>query len=95
MYLWPGNQFGPQNQVVVDGPRLLRREPVEIRPGADDCRNVGPIFVYAGNGLHAGLYPPSLPAPRWIAVVDGGTAACTYLLRVQVAQSWARAARSS
>jgi extracellular elastinolytic metalloproteinase len=85
MYLWPGNQFGAQNQVVVDGIGSFDASWSRFGPAPTPAGTAGTL-VYAGTGCNAGLYP-SLPAPPWIAVVDGGTAACTYLLRVQVAQS--------
>ena len=43
MFLWPGNQFGAQNQVVVDGRRLVRRGVVALRCRADRRRHVRPV----------------------------------------------------
>jgi extracellular elastinolytic metalloproteinase len=87
MYLWPGNQFGPQNAVTVNGvtygASYARFSPAATKAGLTGA------FVYAGTGCTAALYPSTLPTGNWIAVVDGGTAAaqCPYLTRVQVAES--------
>jgi extracellular elastinolytic metalloproteinase len=89
MYLWPGNQLGAQNSVIIDGVGTY---------GASWARNTPPVtragipsstFVYAGNGCTAATYPATLPAGSWIAVVDGGTGttACPYLARMQVAEA--------
>ncbi|MBY8876015.1 M36 family metallopeptidase, partial [Micromonospora sp. PLK6-60] len=86
MYLWPGNQFGAQNQVVVDGVGSFDATWSRYSP-APTSAGLSGQFVYAGNGCATSAYPGSLPSGNWIAVVDGGTAACTYLLRTQVAQS--------
>jgi hypothetical protein len=86
MYLWPGNQFGPQNAVVVNG-TTYGASYARFTPGLTRAGLAG-TFVYAGTGCTAGLYPTTLPTGDWIAVVDGGTAAaqCPYLTRVQVAE---------
>jgi extracellular elastinolytic metalloproteinase len=86
MFLWPGNQFGAQNQVVADGVGSFDATWARFGPSPTPAGVAG-TFVYAGTGCNAGLYPAELPTTPWIAVVDGGTAACTYLLRVQTAQS--------
>ena len=87
MYLWPGNQFGSQNQVVVDGVGEFDASWARFSPAPTVAGLPGHQLVYAGTGCNAGLYPATLPTGNWIAVVDGGTAACTYLLRAQVAES--------
>ena len=54
------------------------------------CRNAGlagRTLVYGGTGCSETNYPASRPDSNWIAVVDGGTTACSYLLRVEIAQS--------
>ncbi|HEY6416995.1 MAG TPA: M36 family metallopeptidase, partial [Acidimicrobiales bacterium] len=86
MYLWPGNQFGAQNQVVVDGLGSFDAIWSRFGPPARTT-GVSGTFVYAGTGCTPSLYPADLPQTAWVAVVDGGTAACTYLLRVEVAES--------
>ncbi|PZG19953.1 metalloprotease, partial [Micromonospora craterilacus] len=87
MYLWPGNQFGAQNQVVVDGVGSFDATWSRYSSAPTVAGLPGHQFVYAGNGCAASAYPGSLPSGGWIAVVDGGTTACTYLLRTQVAES--------
>ncbi|HEX6021282.1 MAG TPA: M36 family metallopeptidase [Solirubrobacter sp.] len=87
MYLWPGNQFGPQNAVTVNGTTYgatwARFTPSPTKAGLTGA------FVYGGTGCMANLYAAELPAGDWIAVVDGGTgqAQCPYLTRVEVAQA--------
>ncbi|WP_232510801.1 M36 family metallopeptidase [Micromonospora maris] len=87
MFLWPGNQFGAQNQVVVDGVGSFDATWSRFSPAPSVAGLPGHRFVYAGTGCNTAAYPATLPGGNWIAVVDGGTAACTYLLRTQVAQS--------
>ncbi|MDG4798148.1 M36 family metallopeptidase [Micromonospora sp. WMMD1082] len=87
MYLWPGNQFGAQNQVVLDGVGSFDAGWARYSPAPTNAGLPGRQFVYAGTGCATAAYPDSLPAGGWIAVVDGGTTACTYLLRTQVAES--------
>jgi hypothetical protein len=89
MYLWPGNQFGSQNQVTVDGVGTFNAGWSRFTPAPTVAGLPGSTLVYAGTGCTADLYPAPLPATSWIAVVDGGTAAaqCPYLTRVQVAET--------
>ena len=47
----------------------------------------GKTLIYGGTGCSETNYPASRPDSNWIAVVDGGTTACSYLLRTQIAQS--------
>jgi extracellular elastinolytic metalloproteinase len=85
MFLWPGNQLGPQNQVVVDGVGTFGAGWARFGPPATSAGLHGQTLVYAGTGCDAALYPAGLPA-NWVAVVDGGTDACPYLQRVQTAE---------
>ncbi|WP_233558885.1 M36 family metallopeptidase [Micromonospora radicis] len=87
MYLWPGNQFGAQNQLVVDGVGSFDATWSRFSPAPSVAGLPGHGLVYGGTGCNTATYPQTLPDGNWIAVVDGGTAACTYLLRAQVAQS--------
>ncbi|TCB96880.1 metalloprotease, partial [Micromonospora zingiberis] len=87
MYLWPGNQFGAQNQIVVDGVGSFDATWSRFSPAPSVAGLPGHRFVYGGTGCNTATYPETLPGGNWIAVVDGGTTACTYLLRTQVAQS--------
>src|SRR5688572_25274857 len=86
MYLWPGTQFGMPNQVVAEGVGSFDANWSRFGP-APLTTGVTGTFVYAGTGCTASLYPPNLPQTPWIAVVDGGTTACTYLVRAEVAES--------
>ncbi|MEU6019913.1 M36 family metallopeptidase [Micromonospora sp. NPDC047134] len=87
MFLWPGPQFGAQNQVVVDGVGSFDATWSRFSPAPTVAGLPGHRYVYGGTGCTPATYPATLPSGNWIAVVDGGTAACTYLLRTQVAQS--------
>jgi hypothetical protein len=89
MYLWPGNQFGSQNTVTVDGVGSFGASWARFTPAPTNAGLPGSALVYAGTGCTADLYPTTLPTTSWIAVVDGGTAAaqCPYLTRVQVAET--------
>jgi len=87
MFLWPGTQFGLPNQVVVDGLGSFGAQFARFSPAPTVAGLPGHRVVYASTGCDAGLYPDPLPASDWIAIVDGGTAACSYLQRVQVAEA--------
>ncbi|SBT42957.1 M36 family metallopeptidase [Micromonospora narathiwatensis] len=86
MYLWPGTQFGDPNQVVVDGVGSFNASWSRYST-APTAAGLAGQFVYAGTGCTAAAYPASLPSGNWVSVVDGGTTACTYLQRTQVAES--------
>ena len=87
MYLWPGNQFGAQNQVVVDGLGNFDASWSRFGPSPTNAGLPGHRIVYAGTGCTAAMYPVPLPTSPWMSIVDGGTTACSYLVRVQVAES--------
>jgi extracellular elastinolytic metalloproteinase len=90
MFLWPGNQFGSQNQVVVDAVGSFNASWSRFGPAPTTSGLPGRTLVYAGTGCTAGLYPAPLPPGDWMVIVDGGTTgtgACPYLIRVQVAES--------
>ena len=87
MYLWPGNQFGSQNQVVVDSLGSFDASWSRFGPAPTTAGLPGRTIVYAGTGCTAGLYPAPLPTTDWMVIVDGGTVACSYLTRVQLAES--------
>ena len=87
MYLWPGNQLeGEQNQLTIGatsyGASWARFGPPVPRAGLS-----GKTLIYGNTGCNETDYPVSRPDANWIAVVDGGTTACTYLRRVEIAQS--------
>ncbi len=87
MYLWPGVQFGLPNQVVVDGVGSFGAQFARFSPAPTVAGLPGQRIVYASTGCNAGLYPDPPPASNWAAIVDGGTTACSYLQRVQVAEA--------
>lgn len=87
MYLWPGNQLGAQNQVTVDGGPSFDASWARFTPGATPEGIPNRPFVYANTGCSDADYPASRPDANFIAVVDGGTAACSYLARVEIAQA--------
>ncbi|HLV59106.1 MAG TPA: M36 family metallopeptidase, partial [Natronosporangium sp.] len=84
MFLWPGDQFGPQNQVVVDGVGGLGAGWARFAraPGA---AGVSGEIVDAGDGCTPGAYPDPLPDGDWIALVTTGS--CTNPTKGQVAQA--------
>ncbi|MEV0158325.1 M36 family metallopeptidase, partial [Micromonospora sp. NPDC050686] len=86
MYLWPGTQFGSPNQVVVDGVGSFDASWSRFSTAPTVAGLPGHRLVYAGTGCTAAAYPTP-PATNWVAVVDGGTTACSYLQRVQTAQA--------
>ena len=65
MFLWPGNQFGAQNQVVADGAGSFNATWSRFGPSPTPA-GVSGTFVYAGTGCNAALYPTPLPttSPR-------------------------------
>jgi extracellular elastinolytic metalloproteinase len=90
MYLWPGNAFGFQNQVVVDdvgefGARWARVTPAPTVDGLS-----GLTFVHGGTGCAADLYPEELPGTEWAALLDGDQTfpvECDNVQRIQVAET--------
>jgi extracellular elastinolytic metalloproteinase len=87
MFLWPGNQLGPQNLVTVDGVGTFGARWARFGPPATSAGISGRALVYGGTGCEAGQYPAGLPDSGWIAVVDGiDTDECPYLLQVHVAE---------
>ena len=75
MYLWPGNQLGAQNQVVIEGGATYGASWARFTPPATPAGLPGRTLVYGGTGCTESLYPASRPGENWIAVVDGGTTA--------------------
>ena len=74
MYLWPGNQFGAQNQVVVDGLGSFDSSWARFSPAPSPTGRSGQL-VNAGNGCAAGDYAGA-PAGDWIAIVTGSNLGC-------------------
>ena len=94
MYLWPGNQFGPQNQVVVDGLGSFDASWSRFGPAPTTAGTSG-TFVYAGTGCDAGLYPPSLPAPAGSPSSTVAPPPARTCFASRSLNPWARAAWSS
>ena len=67
MFLWPGNQFGAQNQVVVIGLGSFDSSWARYSPAPTVAGTTG-TFFNAGNGCVAADYAGA-PAGDWIAVV--------------------------
>ena len=63
------------------------RNYARFSPAPTDAGAARQRIVYASTGCDAGLYPDPLPASNWVVIVDGGTTACSYLQRVQIAES--------
>jgi hypothetical protein len=73
MYLWPGNQFGAQNQVVVNG-TAYNASWARFSPAPTVAGTTGAIFD-AGTGCTAADYAGA-PAGDWIAIVTGSNLGC-------------------
>jgi len=88
MYLWPGNQFGYQNQVVINGLGDFGARWARFTPAPTTAGLTGLSFVYAGSGCQASQYPSDLPAGDWAVLTDGGTGSglCSFVERVEVAE---------
>jgi extracellular elastinolytic metalloproteinase len=88
MYLWPGNQLGRQNQVVVNGVAEFGAGWARFGPPATTGGTSGQIRLVSGNGRNASQACgrlDSLPAGA-IAVVDAG-GKCDFLAKVHNAQA--------
>jgi extracellular elastinolytic metalloproteinase len=88
MYLWPGNQLGRQNQVVVAGVGEFGAGRARFGPPATTKGTSGPIRLVSGSGRNASRACgklDSLPAGA-IAVVDAG-GNCDFLEKVHNAQA--------
>jgi hypothetical protein len=84
MFLWPGNQFGSQNQLVIDGVGAFGGNFARFSAAPTNAGLSGEI-VDAGNGCDAAQYPATLPDGDWIALVATGT--CNNVVKGQVAQA--------
>ena len=65
MFLWPGNQFGPQNEVIVDGLGSFGSAWARFGPPLTDAAISGSLYN-AGNGCVAADYAGN-PGGNWIA----------------------------
>ena len=85
MYLWPGNQLGSQNQVVVDGVGDFGAGWARFGPPAPSA-GVSGAFFDAGNGCDALAYAGA-PAGSWIAIVVGGNTGCQAIQKAHAADA--------
>jgi extracellular elastinolytic metalloproteinase len=74
MFLWPGDQFGPANQVVVDGLGSFNASWARFSPAPSVTGTAGQI-VNGGNGCTAADYAGAPPSD-WIAIVTGNNTGC-------------------
>jgi hypothetical protein len=84
MYLWPGNQLGSQNEVVVAGVGNFGAGWARYGPPATNAGTSGPIFN-AGNGCVAADYT-GIPAGA-IAIAVGGNTGCQNLAKTHAANA--------
>jgi hypothetical protein len=90
MFLWPGNQFGPQNQVMVTGLGSFNGTWSRFGAAPFVAGTTGQI-VNAGNGCVAADYALA-PAPPWIAIVAGGNSGCQNIVKARTAEAAGAAA---
>jgi hypothetical protein len=74
MFLWPGNQFGAQNQVVVPNVGSFDSSWARFSPAPSVAGTSGQL-INAGNGCTATDYAGA-PAGDWIAIVTGSNLGC-------------------
>jgi extracellular elastinolytic metalloproteinase len=74
MFLWPGNQFGAQNQVVVPNVGSFDSSWARFSPAPSVAGTSGQL-INAGNGCTAADYAGA-PAGDWIAIVTGSNLGC-------------------
>ena len=83
MFLWPGNQFGPQNEVVANGVSYAAAW-ARFGPPATNAGVSGQI-INAGNGCVAADYAGA-PAGDWMAIVtSSGNVPCTNINKARAA----------
>ena len=83
MFLWPGNQFGPQNEVVANGVSYAAAW-ARFGPPASNAGVSGQI-INAGNGCVAADYAGA-PAGDWMAIVtSSGNVPCTNINKARAA----------
>ncbi|MGH3481873.1 MAG: M36 family metallopeptidase [Nocardioidaceae bacterium] len=89
MYLWPGNQFGSQNQLVIDGVGEFATDYARVTPAPTVAGMSGLTFVDGGTGCDAGTYPDQLPTGDWAAMLDGDLQlplTCDNVQRIEIAE---------
>jgi extracellular elastinolytic metalloproteinase len=85
MYLWPGDQFGPANQVVVDGLGSFNAAWARFSPAPTVAGTYGQI-INGGNGCTAADYAAA-PPTNWIAIVTGNNTGCQNIEKARQAGS--------
>ena len=85
MFLWPGNQFGSQNEVIVDGLGSFGSAWARFGPPLTDVPVSGRLYN-ANNGCVAADYAAN-PGGDWIAIVTGSNAGCQNITKVRTAQT--------
>jgi extracellular elastinolytic metalloproteinase len=85
MFLWPGNQFGAQNQVVVDNLGSFDALWSRFSPAPTVAGTAGRI-INAGNGCVAADYAGA-PAEPWMAIVTGSNTGCQNIVKSRTAQN--------
>ncbi|MDQ4041876.1 MAG: M36 family metallopeptidase, partial [Actinomycetota bacterium] len=84
MFLWPGNQFGPQNQVLVPDVGSFGSSWARFSPAPTPAGTSGRI-INAGNGCVAADYAGA-PAGDWMAVVTGNNTGCQNIQKARTAE---------
>ena len=85
MYLWPGDEFGAQNQVVVDGLGSFDSSWARFSPAPTPAGTSGRL-INAGNGCAAADYAGA-PAGDWIAIVTGSNLGCQNIQKARQAST--------
>ena len=85
MYLWPGDEFGAQNQVVVDGLGSFDSSWARFSPAPTPAGTSGRL-INAGNGCAAADYAGA-PAGDWIAIVTGSNLGCQNVQKARQAST--------
>jgi extracellular elastinolytic metalloproteinase len=85
MFLWPGNQFGAQNQVVVPGVGSFDSSWARFSPAPSVAGTSGQL-INAGNGCTAADYAGA-PAGDWIAIVTGSNLGCQNIEKARQAST--------
>jgi hypothetical protein len=85
MFLWPGNQFGAQNQVVVNGLGSFNGTWARFSPAPSVPGTSGQI-INAGNGCVAADYAAA-PAGDWMAIVTGNNTGCQNVQKARTAST--------
>jgi len=86
MFLWPGNQFGAQNQVVV-GDSTFNAGWARFGPPALNAGVAGTLVLASNNGCNAADYPAGSGFVAITVNVTSGAGSCTNVVRTAAAQN--------